>query len=371
MVLTQRLPASLTPLDMALEAWLPKLAPVAAEDVAFADALGCVAADMPPLPPLPARDLAASDGWALCARDLVGASSYSPLALTAPPTWVEAGDPMPDGCDCIVDADAIEHMGSITQVVTEAIPGQGVRRAGSDLAGGLAAIETGHMIGPHQLLLARGAGLQRLKVRRPRLRILNVPAASRIAVTADLIADNARAAGAHITLDESEGRDAASIVKALNTDACDLLVTIGGTGVGRSDATITAIASRGEISVHGIALWPGRTAALGCVGRVPVMALPGAADQALGVWWTIALAALDRLAGRKRRPTQILPLRRKIASQVGVAEIALLEKTQQGWMPLSVGDLSYASIARADAWLLVNGASEGFAAGTPVDAYIL
>ena len=36
-----------------------------------------------------------------------------------------------------------------------------------------------------------------------------------------------------------------------------------------------------------------------------------------------------------------------------------------------VGDLSLAAIARADAWLAVPGGAEGFAAGTPVDAYML
>ena len=40
-------------------------------------------------------------------------------------------------------------------------------------------------------------------------------------------------------------------------------------------------------------------------------------------------------------------------------------------MPLAVGDLSLETIARADAWLVVPGGSEGFAAGTPVDAYML
>ena len=40
-------------------------------------------------------------------------------------------------------------------------------------------------------------------------------------------------------------------------------------------------------------------------------------------------------------------------------------------MPLAVGELSLETIARADAWLAVPGGSEGFAAGTPVDAYML
>ena len=129
MIGTQRLTASLTPLDAALAALLDGLKPVAAIELALVEALGCVAAAMPPLKALPAFDVAAADGWAFCARDLVGASSYSPLPLAGPPVWVEAGDRMPDGCDCVIDSDSVEQAGPLFQVSAEAIPGQGVRRA--------------------------------------------------------------------------------------------------------------------------------------------------------------------------------------------------------------------------------------------------
>ena len=49
MITTQRLPAALTPLESALVALLDDLKPVAPREVALAEALGCVAADMPPL----------------------------------------------------------------------------------------------------------------------------------------------------------------------------------------------------------------------------------------------------------------------------------------------------------------------------------
>ncbi len=122
---------------------------------------------------------------------------------------------------------------------------------------------------------------------------------------------------------------------------------------------------------HGIALQPGRTAAVGAVGKIPVVALPGAPDQALAAWWTLALPALDRLSGLRQRQPATLPLARKIASSVGIAEIVLLEKIENTWMPLSIGEMSLDTIARADAWLQVAGLSEGFAAGTAVDAYML
>jgi molybdopterin molybdotransferase len=371
MILTQRLPASLTPLDVARAGLLGGLEPVAAVELALADALGCVAAEMPPLEAYPPCDIAASDGWALRARDLVGASSYSPLPLAKPPVWVEAGDPMPEGCDCVVDADAVDRTGSLVQVVAEATPGQGIRRIGGDIAQGSSVIAAGRRVRPLDLMIARAAGLARLNVRRPTLRIVNIPAVSGLAATAQLISESARALGVAVSFAEAATRDAASIAGAIEPGACDMLITIGGSGVGRTDATIAALAERGEVIAHGIALQPGRTSAVGRIGKIPVMALPGAPDQALSAWWTLVLPALDRLSGLLPRTPVTLPLLRKIASSVGIAEIVLLENIDAGWTPLAVGELSLETIARSDAWLAVPGGSEGFAAGTPVDAYML
>ena len=154
---------------------------------------------------------------------------------------------------------------------------------------------------------------------------------------------------------DARARDAPSIAEAIDTTACDLIVAIGGSGVGRTDAAIAALAQRGDVIAHGIALQPGRTCAMGRIGKTPVLALPGAPDQALAGWWTLALPVLDRFSGRRQRRKLTLPLARKIASSVGIAEIVLLEQKDDAWVPLAVGDLSLETIARADAWLAVPG----------------
>jgi molybdopterin molybdotransferase len=372
MVITkQRLPAALTSLDAALGALLDRLEPVAPVALPLAEALGRVAADMSRLEAFPPYDVAAADGWALCARELVGASSYSPLPLSRPPVWVEAGDPMPEACDCVISDDSVDQAGPFFQVLTEAIPGQGVRRIGGDIAEASSVIAAGAQVRSLDLLIARAAGLATLSLRCPRLRLVNIPAASGRAVTAQLIADMARAAGADVFMTEAAGRDAASIAAVLEPGGVDLLITTGGSGVGRTDAAIAALASCGEVLAHGIALQPGRTSAAGRIGKIPVVVLPGAPDQAIAAWWTLALPVLDRLSGRGARRKATLSLQRKIASSVGIAEIALLKRNADGWMPLAVGDFALDTIARADAWLAVAAGSEGFAAGTPVDAYIL
>jgi len=368
---TQRLPVSLTPLDVALTLLLEGIRPVGPIEMPLAQALDCIAADMPALPANPACDRAAVDGWALHARDLSGASSYAPLPLAQPPVWVEAGDRMPDGCDCVVDADWVDQSGPLAQVLAEAMPGQGVGRRGGDIPEGGLAVRSGQPVRPLDLLIARVAGLETLQVRRPRLRVVNIPAASGLAATTRLVSQSAGAAGAAIVSGEAAGRDAASIADALDGETCDLLLTIGGSGVGRSDATVAALARCGKIIAHGLALQPGRTSAVGRIGQIPVVALPGAADQALAAWWSLVLPVLDRLSGRSPRRPVRLPLLRKIASSVGIAELVLLNRDQDGWLPVAVGELSLRAIAGADAWLAVPGGSEGFAAGAAVDAYML
>jgi molybdopterin biosynthesis enzyme len=271
----------------------------------------------------------------------------------------------------VIDPDLVEQTGGLFQVSAEAIPGQGVRRTGGDIAEGSSLIVPGQRLRALDLLTARAAGLDMVAVRRPRLRLINIPPTAGNAMTAQLIAESARATGAEILRVEAGGRDAKSIATALDAEPCDLLIAVGGTGVGRTDATIEALASRGELLAHGIALRPGRTAAIGRIAGRPVIALPGAPDQALAAWWTLALPVLDRLSGREERRARTLPLARKIASSVGIAEIVLLEKADGAWMPLATGDLSLETIVRADAWLAVPGGSEGYAAGTPVSAYML
>jgi molybdopterin biosynthesis enzyme len=371
MIANQRLPATLTPLDIALAALLEGLEPVAPRDFSLAEVRGGVAAAVPPLTAMPPVDTASTDGFALCAQDLVGASSYSPLPLPQTPCWVEAGDPMPEGCDCVVDAACVDARGPLVQALAEALPWQGVRRRGSDLAAGHGWLLPGRRIGRIDRWAADVAGLRSIALRQPRLRLVHIPARAGINHTAQLIGELAEASGTALTAVTATARDAAAIAAAIGVSSCDLVVTVGGSGVGRSDATLAALATCGAIVSHGIAMQPGRTAAVGRIGKIPVIALPGAPDQALAGWWALILPVLDRLSGRLPRPGSTLPLRRKIASSVGIAEIALLEQQAGAWLPLAIGEWSMELVARAEAWLLVPAGSEGFAAGTLVHAYLI
>lgn len=365
---TQRLTAALTSLDAALAKLLDGVQAVEAVEIPLADAIGCIAADTAPLrAPLPPFNTAIADGWAMRARDLAGASSYAPLPLPAAPVWVEAGERLPEDCDCVINESSVERSGQMFQVVTEAIPGEGIRRAGEDLAAGDKLVAVGRRIAASELMIARAAGRAALAVRRPHVQVVEVPASDGNSASAEFIATSARVAGARVTLTRAVARDATSVVSAIGDDA-HLLLIVGGSGVGRSDASVAALAARGHVAAHGLALHPGRTAAVGKIGATPVIVVPGAPAQALAAWLALARPVLDRLTLRAPRTEIIRPLARKIASAIGFAELVLLKSIGGNWMPLAAGDLPLAQIAVADAWLIVPAASEGFAAGTQISA---
>jgi len=366
---TQRLPAALTSLEAALAKVLDGVESVGPIDVSLADAIGCVAAQTPPLATdLPSASVAVTDGWAMRARDLAGASSYAPLPLSKPPAWVEAGSQLPADRDCVIDENAVERQGALFQVVAEAIPGEGVRRAGEDIAQGQVFAAAGRRVTPADVMIARAAGRDALRVCRPDVRVIEVPASDGQPVSAEFVAASARAAGARVTLAKAGARDAASIASIIGDDIGDLTLLVGGTGVGRSDAAVAALALRGKVFAHGLALRPGRTAAIGQIGRTPVVAIPGAPVHALGAWCAVVAPLLDRLAGRAQRHAIVRPLARKVASAIGFTELVVLKAVDGNWLPLATGDLPLAQVAAADAWLIVPGESEGYAAGTQVGA---
>lgn len=368
----QRLPAVLTPLDAAHQLLLDRVRPVDAIDAVLSDAIGCIAAANPPLgAAFPASNIATTDGWALRSADIAGASSYSPVMLAMPPVWVEAGDPLTDGCDCVLDRDMVEQTGSVFQVLAEVAPGYGVRRGGEDIAAGCAVTVSGGQVSARDTLVLRALKLEHIRIRSPRVVVVDVGSAEGDTASSQFVLEFVKTAGARATATSAKGRDAVNIVASLRELVCDLIITVGGTGSGRTDATIQALAECGTVLAHGLAIEPGRTAAVARIGTTPVIAIPGLPEDALAACLMLVQPALDVLLARSTRQKIFRPLARKISSPIGVTELVLLETRDDAWMPIASGRLSLDAILRGEAWLAVTGESEGYAAGTIVGAFSL
>jgi hypothetical protein len=63
-----------------------------------------------------------------------------------------------------------------------------------------------------------------------------------------------------------------------------------------------------------------------------------------------------------------LPVTQKIASRVGVAEVALLRRQGDAFAPLAIGELPLQSLCAATHAMIIAAGSEGHASGEWVDA---
>ena len=364
-------PGALTSLEASRALLVNALRPVDPILAPRDEALGYICAEPLMVGVQPLRPIALRDGWAMCAEDLAGASNYAPVFLTRRPIAVETGDALPPACDCVIDHHGLDLSGPMPQALIEALPGENVRRPGEDAATGGALFARGHRLRLTDLACAQALGVEHLCVRRPHVLILDAPARDGARTTCAFLQRALVSAGARVTLRACAGRSADAIQTSLENTHADLILLVGGTGVGASDHTIEAMENCGVVQLRGIALEPGRTAAIATVAGTPFIAIPGLFEQALGAWLGLIEPALDRLTLRLPIAPLKLPLTQKIASRVGVAEVALLRRQGEAFAPLAIGELPLQSLCAATHMMIIAAGSEGHASGEPVDAFPL
>ena len=356
----------LTPLAEVLGLIDAEVAPVTPRTLDVAAAAGRTLAIDAAAPPRPAAAMALHDGWALAADATLGAGGYAPALLQQVPSRVEAGQPMPPDTDSVAPYDAVKKTAGGAEALVAVNPGDGVLPAGGDCDPAIPLRRAGDRLRPTDLAAFAAAGLARVTVREPRIRVLPLRGSGIINAAARLIASDVERRGGAARLDEG-GR---GLDVALAAETADAVIAIGGTGSGRNDTSVHVLAREGRVAVHGLALAPGETAALGFAGTRPVLLLPGRLDAALAVWLVVGRHLLAALAATKRKdraPGKTLTLARKVASTVGLAELVPVRRTPEGQIePLASRYLPLSSLTRSDGWILVPAESEGFAAGSSV-----
>ena len=310
--------------------------------------------------------IAMRDGWALDADTTLGAGGYTPALLLETPQRIEVGQPMPPGTDSVAPFDAIKVSKGRVEALLTIDPGDGVLAAGGDCDVAIPMRRAGEPLSLTDVAACEAAGIARVTVREPRVRVLPLRGSGIVNAAARLLAADIERRGGAARLDDA-GRDLGAVLAA---ESADFIIVIGGTGTGRNDNSVQVLARETRLAVHGVAMTPGETAAIGFAGPRPVLVLPGRLDAALSVWLTIGRRLLDRLAAAHRHgdrdPVETLMLSRKVASTVGLAEIVPVRRAGEQAEPLAMKYLPLSSLARSDGWILVPADSEGYSEGTPV-----
>ena len=357
--------SKLTPLADVLVMIDAEVKPITQRTVdVFAAAGRTLAADAM-APSRPASSLALLDGWAISADETLGAGGHAPSPLLRVPSRIEAGQALPAGTDSVAPFDAVKVSQGRAEAFLTVSPGDGVLAAGSDSDSAIPLRRAGERLRSTDLAAFSAAGIARIRVREPRVRVLPVRGSGIIGAAARLVAMDIDRRGGLARLDESgRGLDVATAA-----DSADAIVAIGGTGSGRNDNSVQTLAREGQLRVHGLALTPGETSAFGFVGTRPVLLLPGRLDAALSAWLMVGRRLLDRLAAAKsaeNEPAETLLLARKVSSTVGLAEVVPVRRSSGQVEPMAIKYLPLSLLARSDGWILVPPDSEGYSAGSSV-----
>jgi molybdopterin biosynthesis enzyme len=353
----------LTPLTHVLALIDKEIRPVTPRSVGIAAAAGRTLAVDAVASTRPSAALALIDGWALAADVTLDAGGYAPALLATLPQRVDAGQAMPNGTDSVAPLDFVKVSEGRAEALAPINPGDGVLAAGGDCDAGAPLRRCGERLRGIDIAACAAVGLTRVTVREPRLHVVVLRGTAILSAAARLIAGDIERQGGSVRLDEA-GLDFAD---TLHSDSADAIVAIGGTGTGRNDASVRTLAGAGRVAAHGLALTPGETAAFGFVGSRPVLLLPGRLDAALAVWLAAGRRLLARLAAsEEREPGETLPLARKVASTVGLAELMPVRRSGDKVEPLASKYLPLSALAGSDGWILVPAESEGYSAGSSV-----
>jgi molybdopterin biosynthesis enzyme len=340
--------------------------PVVPQQGVVADAVGCVLAEDVFAPRRPDRALALQDGWALRADDTQGANAYAPAFLSQAPPQIEAGQPIPGGCDCVARFDDVRIGGGQAEVLASLAPGDGVLAAGGDHDARAPSMHAGERVSPAQAAALAALGIAKLNVRAPRVLVAAVKTDAVLSAAADFIIRDVQHRGGSAEL-------VIGLDRALADTGADQIVVIGGTGSGANDKSAAALATKGRLAVHGIAFSPGETAGFGFIGTRPVLLLPGRLDAVIAGWLMLGRFLMERLGSARGEDerSDTLRLTRKIASTVGLTEVVPVRRAGDKAEPLAARRWPLSAIARADGYVVISPDSEGSSAGSAVRVWPL
>ena len=301
---------------------------VGIENVDLRHAAGRVlAADIVSGRAVPPHDNAAVDGYAVRFEDLV-ADTDTTLSLAGRIAAGEISDrpvgageamriftgaAMPDGADTVLMQEDCRTEDGTVVIPPGIKQGANRRFAGEDIKTGETILTTGTRLRPQEVGLAASVGHATLSVFKP------------VRVALFSTGDEVRDVGTDLPPGSIYDANRYSVAAALERLGCivddlgilpdsydvihdtlkdaasghDLIMTSGGVSTGEEDHVRAAVGALGQMHFWRLAIRPGRPLALGQIGAVPFIGLPGNPVAVLVTFMRFARPAILRLGGNR------------------------------------------------------------------------
>ncbi|MCK9510968.1 MAG: molybdopterin molybdotransferase MoeA [Pigmentiphaga sp.] len=300
-------------------------APGAVESCPLIQGLGRVLAhDISATLDLPPADNSAMDGYAVRHADLaigrplpVGPTRFAgqvpPPLPVGHAARIFTGGLVPEGADTVVIQEDCEADAGTVRMRELTKRGANIRRQGEDVAAGSLLLAAGTVLGPGALGLLSAQGLASLPVR-PRLKVAVLTTGDELVAPGRPLSPGAiyesngtmlrsvlAGLGCEVVAVRHAIDDLAATREALTELAslADLVVSAGGVSVGDRDLIKPALqALGGDLDLWKVRMKPGKPVALGRVGAVPVLGLPGNPVSTYVVLAVLASPMIRHMQGR-------------------------------------------------------------------------
>ena len=358
-----------------------------------------LAADVISALDVPPFSRAGMDGYAVRARDTEGASRSSPRPLMQVGTLftgqvsttpvnagqcmeISTGAPMPDGADAVVMVEETESHDGVVSIFSAVRPQQNVGLRGADIRSEQVVVPAGATLNASRIGALAAIGTTYVEVyQQPRVAILStgnevvepgrtlapgqIYDVNRFTISA-VVAENG---GVPVAFPPAPDSLDALTAAFDNLTSHDIIVFSGGSSVGERDLIRDAIAAKGRLLFHGVAVKPGKPTGLGIVSNTPVFAMPGYPTSCLSNAHMLLVPMLRRLARLPPRvnKTMTLPLAARVASAARRHQFYTVRIENGAAIPAFKGSGDITSMSQADGYIEIPADVDAVEAGTPVD----
>lgn len=354
----------------------------------------------------PHFDRSAVDGYAVIAEDTFGASLNNPVKLKligevemgekpiemnrGEAVRVSTGSALPKGANAVVMLEYTSEEDGFVNVYKQVTPFENVSRRGEDVKKGDVVLRAGEILQPQDIGILASLGYKDVKVlRKPRCVIIStgnelVDVGESLDV-GKVVNSNAYMLSCALRRYRCEPimygivRDDFDEIKSAFDEALavgDIVITTGGTSVGKGDVVPEVVKELGSIIFHGISIKPGMPTGLGVVEGKPILMLSGFPVACLIGFEQIFPHVLARITGVRvvKRKGEVVKakLERRIPSKAGVRTFARVVYKDGFAEPLMTsGSGILTSLIKANGIVVVPEEKEGFEEGEEVDVILV